>query len=257
MNTLVNENFEFVYGGLFRSTEEWIHPRRTEETYEIIYVTKGEVFLLEGERQIHAEKGQMILLYPHLSHVGTRPSRDVGFYWIHFKAKRPLPFEERAFDGFEDAYLFKELLHYCHAPDSPDYLTNAILVRILAGMCQLSSAKLRKYDSSAEKIYEWVRINASAKLSAKDVSTYFGYSPDHLCRICKKNFGVGIRELINTFLLQRSKELLSNTDKYVKEIADDLGFGSDKCFIGYFKYHESCSPLEFRNKYGKIHMNNK
>lgn len=257
MNALINQNFEFTYGGLFRSTEDWIHPTRTEITYEIIYVTQGEVFMSEEAREIHAKKGELVILSPNISHTGTRHSKDVGFYWVHFKAKVGLPFEERFFDGFDSAYLFKELIHACHMPTSPDYLTNSILVRILAELCLLSSKNLGKYDSTAERIYEWIRINASAKLTAKQVSQHFGYSSDHICRICKKNYGVGARELINKFLLLRAKELLSNTDKYVKEIAADLEFGDDKCFIGYFKYHEGISPSEFRNRYGKIHMNNK
>lgn len=256
-NTIINQNFEFVYGGLFRSTESWIHPRRAEVTYEMIYVTHGEVFMSEEGRQIHAKKGQLIILSPNITHVGTKHSKDVGFYWIHFKAKHPLPFEERFFEGFDDVYLFKELLHACHMPTSPEYLTNSILVRILAQLCLLSSENLKKYDSTSEKIYEWIRINASARLTVKGVAENFGYSSDHICRICKRNYGLGARELINKFLLLRAKELLSNTDKYVKEIAADLEFGDDKCFIGYFKYHEGISPSEFRNRYGKIHMNNK
>ena len=36
-----------------------------------------------------------------------------------------------------------------------------------------------------------------------------------------------------------------------------LGFSSDKAFIGFFKYHEGCFPTEFRDRFGKIHMNSR
>ena len=57
--------------------------------------------------------------------------------------------------------------------------------------------------------------------------------------------------------LARAKELLCNTDAYVKEIAATLGFATDKGFIGYFKYHEGCFPAAFRARFAKMHMNNK
>ena len=258
MNSLLNPNYKFAYAGLFRSEGEWIHPERTESTYEIIYVTQGEVCLIEGATEINAKKGQLILLSPGVTHAGTKKTSNVSFYSVHFSFEGDaLPFKTRFFDSFDDTYLFKELLHTCNLPEIPHYLVNSILVRILSQMCLQSKENQKSYDSTAEKIYEWVRINASAKLTVKNIAEHFGYSADHVSRICKKNYGMGAGELINKFLLLRTKELLSNTNKYVKEIAAELGFSDDKSFIGYFKYHEGCFPSEFRNRYGKLHMNSK
>ena len=112
-------------------------------------------------------------------------------------------------------------------------------------------------DGRAEKIYEWIRANTDARLTVERIADHFGYSADHISRICKRHFGVSAKALINRFLLDKAKTLLSNTDKYVKEIGAELNFADDKAFIAYFKYHEKCSPSEFRNRYGKIHMNSK
>lgn len=256
MNNIVNNNYTFNYAGLFRSNGDWIHPKRTEITYEIIYVTSGEVFIREGQKDIRAKKGDLILLSPSVEHIGTRTTRDVSFYWVHFFSEA-LPFEERFFEKYENSHLFKELLHTCNLPDSPEYLVNSILTHILSELCYLSEKRKRAYDSTAEKIYEWIRINATAKLKVRQISELFGYSADHITRICKKNYGIGACELINKFLIIKAKDLLLNTDKYVKEIAAELGFGDDKSFIGYFKYHEGCFPSELRERYGRIHMNNK
>ena len=51
--------------------------------------------------------------------------------------------------------------------------------------------------------------------------------------------------------------MLANTGLYVKEIAYELEFESDKAFIGFFKYHEGLYPGEWRDRYYKIHMNNR
>lgn len=256
MNILTNHNIVFSYAGLFSTKTEWIHPERTEKTYEIICVTRGTVYMREGEHEYIAKQGQVILLSPNVPHYGTQVTSDVGFYWVHFTVKDgEIPFDKRFFESFEDMHLFKELLHYNNLPSIPEYAVNSVLIHILATLCHLSEESERGYNGIAETLYEWIRINADATLTVKSVAGHLGYSPDHINRICKKNYGIGARSLINKFLLARAKELLCNTEKYIKEISAELKFTNDKAFIVYFKYHEGCFPSEFRNHFGKIHMN--
>lgn len=255
MNILVNPSISFSYAGFFQNSGSWTHPKRAEKTYEIIYVTEGEVYMREGENDIHAGKNQLFILEPDVCHYGTEVTEGVSFYWLHFNIEGELPFDKRFFESFENSYLFKELLHYNNLPSVPEYLVNSVLLHILSELCRLSENETVGYSGSAEKIYEWIRINADASLNVKKVSEHFGYSTDHISRICKKHFGVGAKELIDRFILAKAKSSLSNTDKYVKEIAAELGFANDKSFIGFFKYHERCFPSEFRNRFGKLHMN--
>ena len=257
MNTIINENIRVTNGGLFQSDGDWLHPHRIINDYEMVYVTQGEVFMEEGERQIHAKKGELFILRPNVLHGGTRSSRDVSFYWVHFKIQGGLPFEDLFFESFEEAYLFKELLHARYLPTKPEYLTNSILAHVLGKLCYISEEKAAGFDGTAEKIYQWIRMNALADLSVSAVAEKFNYSSDHLSRICKSRFKESAGEIIDRFVMLRAKELLSYTSKYVKEIAADLHFKDDKAFIGYFKYHEGVSPTEFRKRYGMIYMNNR
>ena len=258
MNTLIHPNIHFHYAGLFQKEGTWSHPERTESTYEIIYVTRGEVFLTEEDREYRLREGQLLLLSPHVCHRGSRPSENVSFYWLHFSLTEgvSLPFSTRFFEKFENVSLLKELLHCQNLPSPPHYLVNSILLHVLSELCRLSGEHEPHPNAAAEKIYEWIRINADASLSVTHAAARFGYSPDHLSRICKKSFGVGAEALINRFLCEKAKNLLCNTEKYVKEIAAELKFPGDKAFIAFFKYHEGCFPSEFRNRFGKIHMNN-
>jgi len=256
MNILSHPNISFDYAGLFRTDRTWSHPERVGKNYEIIYVTDGEMYIREEDLEYHLQRGQVLLLSPGKKHGGSRTCEQVSFYWAHFSLKEgTLPFERRYFERFENSYLFKELLHYNNLPNKPEYLVNSLLLHILSQLCHLSEEGIVYSDSNAEKIYEWIRVNATARLTVAKVAEQFGYSGDHLTRICKRNYGVGACELINRFLLARARSLLCNTGRYVKEIAWELGFSDDKAFIGFFRYHEGCSPTEFRNRFSKIHMN--
>lgn len=258
MSILINPNLQYVHAGLFRSERPWIHPDRTETTFEIIYVSRGEIYLREGERPIHATKGQLILLNPHIRHVGTRETVGTEFYWLHFHvANGSLPFQARFFERFENAYLFKELLHWANLHEPCPELVGAVLAHILSELFYLSEVTKTASDARAERIREWIRINASASLTVETVAEHVGFSADHVSRLCKKAYGMSGGRLINRYLLSSAKELLCNTDLYVKEIAARLGFSTDKAFIGYFRYHEGLSPSDFRHRFGRLHMNGK
>ncbi len=252
----MNENIAFRAAGLFNTDRDWIHPERIEKTYEIIYVKKGDVYMSEDNKDIHVREGQLILLEPNVCHKGTRVTRDVSFYWVHFELlEGELPFNKRFFERFESKSLFKELLHWNNLPEPPEYLVNATLIHILSEFCFISEEETHRYDERAEAIKEWIRINADAKLSVSKIAEHFGFSSDHISRLCKNNYGITAGKMINRFILARAKALLCNTEKYVKEISAELGFSNDKEFIGYFKYHEGCFPSEYRKRFPMIHMN--
>lgn len=258
MNTIINANISFCYAGLFISDKEWIHPDRVEKTYEIIYVTRGEVFMNDGGKEYKITKGQALLLYPQTRHYGSKNTSGVSFYWIHFFNSGNVALPERGlYENIENSAIFKELLHFANLPQKPEYAINAVLCHILALMQYERERDANAPERIAEEIYEWARINASATLTAERTAAHFGFCADHLARILKKNFGIGTKELINRFVVAKAKELLCNTGKYIKEIATELEFTSDKAFILFFKYHEDVYPSQFREKFRKVHMNNK
>lgn len=253
---LTNPKVSFAYAGLFTSQGTWTHPDRTEKTFEILYVTSGTVRIREEQTLYTAPKGSLLVLEAGKRHFGVGKECGVGFYWLHFSTHNMvLPFETRFLESFSDPHLFKELLHYVFLPSPPKALVNALLVRILAQIAYAES-RPEKADKAAEEIYEWLRINASAALSATAAAKHFGFCADHLSRLLKRQYGVGTKGVIDRFVLSRAKELLSNTGLYVKEIAYELKFESDKAFIGFFKYHEGLYPTEWRDRFYKIHMNN-
>ncbi len=256
MNT-VGTVYTCEYGGLFSTNETWIHPDRTEATYEIIYVTNGKVYMNIEGTEYCAEKGHLLLLEPNKRHFGSRESTDVGFYWVHFYIENgKLPFSACHLKKFDNGYLFKELLHHLFLPKRPDYLINAILAHILSQIQYNVNERSENTNKSAEEINEWIRANISAKLTVEKTAKQFGFSADHVSRLLKKQYHVSAKTLINKYLLQKAMELLSNTGKYIKEIAYELEFTNDKAFIVFFRYHEGISPSDFRDRLYKIHMNN-
>lgn len=243
---------EFNYMGLFTTEEEWIHPRVVESTCEIIYVTGGTVYLAEEGTEYAVEKGSLIILEKGKEHYGLKPSSGkTSFYWLHFNTDADI--KTSVVKDFAYVSLFKELLHYSSTPVCKQYVKDCVLAHLLS---EISVAKDRLTVSNlASTIFEWTRINAVNGLTVARVSEHFGYNSEHISRLIKKQYGVGLKTLINDFIIKRAKNFLCNTSCSVKEISNMLEFPSPNSFIHFYKYHEKESPTQYRNSYSNIHMN--
>lgn len=255
---LAGKSFEFRGMGLFTIEEPWIHPAKCEITYELILVCSGEVHIEEEGICYSLKKGNLILLKPGVVHRGYLESEGkTSFYWLHFACPElPYPLPTFMEYGASDD-LFRRLLHISMLSDGKrDDRAESVLAYLL-----LSLSEIHGKDENRNRLFcevaEWIRINASASLRAEDCAEHFGYSTAHLCRLLKREAGVGTRELIDRMLLSRSKELLLNSNASSKEIAAMLGFSSPNTFLHFFRYHENETPLAYRNRYALTHMNKK
>ena len=246
---------EFVYMGLFTTTDPWMHPIVTEKTYEIIYVTAGEVHLFEGEQEYHLRENDTIVLSPGMCHGGCAESHGrTSFYWLHFTLRGENPFfPTTMIRGFGDPALLRELLHYSNMPGASFYRIEATLAYLLA---ELSAGGERANASSlAASVLEWSRINARCGLTVEAVATHFGYNKEHISRLVRTQYGTGLKALIDDFILKKAGDLLCNTTYSVKEIAALLHFPSSGALIHFFQYHKKQSPTQYRNRFPYTHMN--
>ncbi len=252
---------EYVYSGLFSTDKNWVHPKKTETTYEIIYAVSGDIFIEEKERKYHLRQNDLIILEPHTEHFGYLESTPpVSFYWIHFnisnfgKAQIPI----RYVQNYTDSFSFKNLLHTANNPMYPSGSAEALLLTILNNL----SFFTRRFSESENKMIndaaEWIRINsASKKIYTEDVAARYGMNPQYFSKLFKKRYNTGLKEYICIERLNAAKNLLCNTNQSIKQIAAIMDFTNENEFINYFKYHQKKSPQKFRNSFSRIHMNNK
>ncbi len=253
MNENVISKITYNYMGLFTTQESWIHPKACEITYEIIYVTKGTVYLSECDRDFILEKGDLIVLKPGAVHYGNKHSSDTSFYWVHYNCDEE--YETFVIRGFAGSFLFKELMHYSHMPNCPEYVKNAVLRHIIA---EIYMSEINANVSSlGNSIFEWTRINVSRSLTVNKVAQHFGYNSEYISRLIKREYGITLKSLIDDFLVDKAKEYLCNVELSIKEISTLLGFNNANAFVVFFKYHERISPKKYRNSYSYIHMNKK
>lgn len=255
----INRENYFVFDiiGEFCSADNWIHPVRTTDNYELIFVTDGEVFIEENGTRYELYRNQCILLEPGIVHGGWKTSRvPTSFYWLHFRTDMPMPFKTYTGDGYYDIkYLLKKLLHISK---TPSYSKSAADAAAFMVFCELENVTAAVSGSSiANKIAEYIRINIDRGVTVADVAEYYSYSSDYISRLFRKTFGMGMKKYIMSEKIKFAKDLLLNTNLSVKEIAAQMGYTDENRFIKFFMYHEEISPTRLRDKYFNTMMNNR
>ena len=249
------ESVKYIWCGLFRSREEWIHPDVTIDSWEAILVVSGTVHIRVGEHQYAVNKDGVLLMPPGVRHAGTKVSKDVSFYWIHFTSC-PLPemYIDRC-ESYHLSLLFRQIMHFCNGTDrnaeACDYLARLVLMELEAQNQKAVS------NRTVYEVVEWIRINDDRTIKTTDVAEHFRYNPDYLNRLFRREFGKSLKSYIDQVRMDRIKSMLLNTSEPVQSVAEQCGFADYKYFLKFFRRHQNMSPSEYRNTYYYIHMNNK
>lgn len=244
---------DYINGGLFKSNSVWIHPTRTIDSNEIIFVTEGTVYIEEDGVCYTVNKNDVLYLEKGKLHGGFKESTGVKFYWIHFKTG--CDFKIKKVDGKSLSVLFGQLLHYENTPSYPkaaaELIFKLIKIEISVSGDDIKSGKL------CTEIKEWIRLNSDKPIGVKTVAEKFNYNSDYLCRIFKANYGMNLKEYINNNRCEYIKMLLFSGNANLETIAEQTGFESYQAFLKYFKYHVGISPTQYKNLYFNTHINNK
>lgn len=143
------------------------------------------------------------------------------------------------------------LLAGCKTPDSAKQRLFA-LVEELMQYLQKYGGNEKVYNTFAKKIIDYVGENYSdIGLSITMVAEYFGMNAHYIAKQFKEITGESLRNYINVCRIEKSKELLVETNDSMKEIAKKTGFIDNNAYIRVFKKAEGITPGLYRKNHMK------
>ncbi len=95
----------------------------------------------------------------------------------------------------------------------------------------------------------YISKNYADKITLADMSRRFGFSKQHIIRLFKTYQKQTVIQYINGFRLQKSLEMLSNTNIPIGDLARSLGFSSAYYFTRLYTRTYGITPTEYRNRF--------
>lgn len=84
-------------------------------------------------------------------------------------------------------------------------------------------------------------------LTIERMAEYLGLNKCYFCQLFKKETGKTYSQFLNEIRIEKSKELLKNTDMSILDIALSVGYNNQNYYTMAFKKITGVTPLKYRN----------
>lgn len=234
---------------------------RSEYDYQdgtLVFVGPGHVVgVADGAKPVQNPRGKGLLFHPDFLYGTSLARRMKDYSFFSYDSDEALHMSER-----ERAIIlncFAEIdaeLH--HAVDKHTKNIVASYIETMLNHC------VRFYDRQfvtrevpnhgiirrlGEFMHDWYdggRAESEGVPSVQTVASAMCLSPNYFGDLVKKELGQTASDYIQRFVVDRAKELLSETEKNISEIAYELGFNYPHHLTRMFKKLTGLTPNEFR-----------
>ena len=242
---------------------------RTLQHHELIYTCDGRGSFRIGDKQYPVKKGVLLYIPPNTPYsIEVNEKIPSGFLTVHFSyadvvfsdgkwnvvettSTLPLHPAQELQDAIPVEEQFQKLVD-CWNAKLPGYefMTRTMLQQLLITITQTASKSSRNYAASlkVEKIIQYMHQNLNGKITLSELAKFVQMTPFYMARTFKTATGYTIIEYFNKLKIDKSKELLIEGNKKVKEVARELGFVDEFYFSRMFKKAEGINPSEFSSK---------
>lgn len=232
---------------------------RVLQEYQLIYITKGKgQFVSSQVERCLIPEGTVLLIKPGEWH-SYRPDDVSGWecYWVGFTGSEilNLSHENQVFQiGYDEEMvgLYRKMLEVSNT-ERPGYhqFLSGILVHLIAHLLfrnQDNGWKDKEVLKKIDKARLIIREKINVQVSAEELAASLNMSYTWFRRMFRQYTGLAPAQYITRLKVRKARELLSDTNKTIKEIALELGFESIDYFSTMFKKQTGSSPGEYRKK---------
>jgi len=253
----------------------WKYELHDHSAVEILLTLEGSVTYTVDDIVYQVRKGEVLIIPPDMQHalsMGEESSRYLFLFEpegiLSMRDIKTLtPYFHRPFhlrDGSEAHVRIRELLlKLKDVYEKRELMWNTVcysyLLRVYAILGQRYLNGVRNRIPDGGRIVESEVITASMTyinnhykqdLSLEDVAEFAGFSRYYFSRSFKKQTGYSFKDYLCEKRLQVATDLLIRTDKSMKDVAAESGFGSVATFNRVFREKKGCTPTQFRAIYG-------
>jgi len=231
--------------------------------YQILYISKGKgSFRSESTKKTSIEKGHIMLLFPGQWHTYC-PSKNTGWneYYIGFQGAVIDELVNNEFISRDnqvlDVGVNEELVNLFStaiqaAKDekkaAQQYLAGIVLhiIGMILSHSQNKNFEINHLGQIIEKAKIIMTENIHRQIDIQEIATNLGTSYSWFRKAFKEYTGYPPAQYFQELKLRKAKELLTETNLSIKEIAYELDFSSYEYFLSFFKKRVGVTPSEYR-----------
>lgn len=131
-------------------------------------------------------------------------------------------------------------------------LTRALIYEIISEVKTSSNQPDREVNQQKDVLFKrFMMLLSSTQVKPRTVAWYgekLYVTPKYLSTVCRQVSGKTAFEWINEYIMADISRMLKNSDKSIKEIANNLGFPNIAFFGKYVKSHTGHNPTNYRKQ---------
>jgi len=254
-----------------------VNTRTHESSMEIVEVIHGTVAIQVGTETLEAVAGDFIYVPPTMVFRADSLSEKAAvrgmvfdtsileanmenfdaevFYMFYLQSKNKIaPFKSghpvydtliRYMQESYDEYAAKDVC-YKLPIRANIYLMMTALLRYYCGSKDESDRMIYHNVLRLRPVIEYIAEHYCEKIYIEKLADMITVSPDYFTKMFKDSIGKTPIEYINSLRINEAMRQLSETDKTMAEIADEIGFCNPNYFHKIFKQYMNVSPLAYR-----------
>ncbi len=150
-------------------------------------------------------------------------------------------------DPFDDPEILQDLIASSSIKELREQIGDIFKVLIQ----NTPTDSLVESSEKFEKILAYVDQHyMEPDLSVSSISYQFDNNISYLSRMFKKEKGIGMLDYIHQLRIEKAKQLLSDSEMSIREIAQAVGYSNDIAIIRAFKRYEGITPGKYRETQG-------
>ena len=255
------------------SDTPWRYELHEHSAVEIVLTTEGTVEYDVGNTRYIVRKGEVLIIPPETPHslsMGENSSRILFLFepepLLTIRDIKAIAEQfHRTFylhDGSEAHIRIREtLLKASETYKAMDAMWNTMcysyMLRMYTTLGQTYLIRSRGKQSGNHVESEviavamgYINSHFGEELSLDDVAAFTGFSRYYFSRSFKRQTGYSFKDYLCQKRLQAAMDLLIQTNRSMRDVAVESGFGSVATFNRVFREKKGCTPTQYRAIYG-------
>ena len=252
-----------LYNGYWYRNAEWkLHYHRG---YEFVWVLSGEIRATVADRDYLLREGDALFIPPFALHSYKTDSHSeifiavfagtyIGKFASATAGKEPINSNFRIPPSLWD-YLYSQMIALDCVPQKSQVLLKTppyyAIKACLYAICNefFSVAEWRDKQSNEAlvfRIISYIEDHYTEDISMRSMANELSYEYHYISRVMRESLNIGFKTLVNQYRCERAKELISETDSPLSDIAMNCGFQSIRTFNRVFLQLTGKTPSDMR-----------